>query len=485
MNIVVDPDTQRFLDEFLPLCGIPHKSGHEEAISSYLQNWAITHGLAVVRDEANNIIIEKPASPGLENAPRVLMQAHMDMVCVADDGVDYDPLRDPIIVINDGKTLKARGTSLGADDGMGVAYALCVLKDKTLTHGPLRVILTTDEEAGMTGAARLDAAHAEGDYLLNIDEEGYDTICNSSAGGAHMVVMRPVSFVAPSGAVALRVAISNLSGGHSGINISSGRGSAIRELAFLLSLARHSGMTVELAAITGGTADNAIPMAAEATVVLSAGSVDAFTEHVAQQFELFKQSNSDVDPTALFEVTPAAMPARVLAPADLQSALRFLTLVHNGVSVMSRTTPGHVVCSSSTGIVRLDEKKFEIHVLARSSQDGPFKSLLHSIEELAALTGFVLQPYTPTPGWAENPASKLVPLVCEAFTEVTGLPMHIRPTHGGLECGWFLRKNPKLDVIALGPKVTNPHCPEETLYLDTVPGVWKTLVRVLEKLAKV
>lgn len=484
MNCAVDPDTQRFLDEFLPLCAIPHKSGHEEAISVYLQNWAATRGLSVVRDEANNVIIEKPASPGLENAPRVLMQAHMDMVCVADDGVDFDPLRDPITVINDGKTLKGKGTSLGADDGMGVAYALCVLKDKTLTHGPLRVILTTDEEAGMTGAERLDPVHAQGDYLLNIDEEGYDVICNSSAGGAHMAMQRPVTFAKPSGTVALRVALSNFSGGHSGINIASGRGSAIRELAFLLASAQRAGLAPELAEITGGTADNAIPMAAAATVVLPAAAADAFRAHVAQHQALFKLSNGDVDPAALFEVTPASLPAKVLSAEDFQAGLRFLTVVHNGVSVMSRTTPGHIVCSCSTGIVRLDATHFEVHVLARSSQEGPFKAMLFSIEELAAMTGFTLQPYTPTPGWAENPHSKLVPLVCEAFTEVTGLPMHIKPTHGGLECGWFLRKNPKLDVVALGPKVTNPHCPEETLYLDTVPGVWKTIVRVLEKLAK-
>lgn len=478
------PETRAVLDEFLPMCAIPHQSGHEEALSRHLEGWAKQHGFAVVRDAANNVIIDKPASPGHEKAPRVMLQAHIDMVCVAEKGLDYDPQRDPIVTVISGNTLKAKGTSLGADNGVGAAMALCMLRDKTLVHGPLRVILTTDEEAGMSGASSLDPIHVDGTYLINIDGEDYDVVCNSCAGCAHMEFERPVSWKTPNGDTAFRLVLSGLQGGHSGIAIHEGRASAIREVAYILAAAMSAGLHIEVAALTGGIAGNAIPDSAEMTVVLPKAQVEAFRSLIEQERNDFAQAYGVIEPNAAFSLESVPCPATVLEPEHVRAAVRLITVAPNGVRSMSATTANHTESSSSMGILRLSQTMLEIHLLARSSAILHMNHFMLMGEGLAELCGFTRRPCTPTPGWAENPKSRLLPLIRETFTEVTGQPMRVCPTHGGLECGWFERKHPGLDTIAIGPRMTNPHSPEETLYLDSIPGIYKTLVKLIEKLGR-
>lgn len=477
------PEIHKVLAEFLPICAIPHQSGHEEALSRYLEGWALQRGLDVSRDAANNVIINKPASPGKEGAPVVILQAHIDMVCVAEQGLDYNPQRDPIVTVQKGNTLKARGTSLGADNGVGVAMALCVLDDPTLEHGPLRAVLTTDEEAGMSGAAALDPKHAEGAYLINIDGEDYDVLCNSCAGCAHMEFVRAITWTAPKGDAAFRLSVSGLAGGHSGIAIHEGRGSAIREVGHLLASALDSGLDIEVAALNGGIAGNAIPDSAEMLFVLPVSQSAAFRAIFDKAAAEFAVAYHGIEPNAVFALDSTLVPEKVLEKDHARAAARFLTTVPVGVRTMNRAHPGHTESSSSMGILRTREAELEIHLLARSSMPHHMTQFLTLGRGLAELCGFVMRPCEPSPGWADNPESRLLPLFLSTFTEVTGLPMTVEPTHGGLECGWFARKNPRLDMVAIGPHMTNPHSPEETLYLDTIPGIYRTLLSVIRKLA--
>ena len=263
---------EKIIENFLSLCAIPHKSHHEEKISRFLYDWAVKKGLAAVRDEEGNVIIDKAGSAGHENAPRTILQAHMDMVVVWEDGMDFDPLNDTITVINDGKTLKAKGTSLGGDDGAGVALAMSILEDETAVHGPIRAIFTVDEEDGMSGADHLDPKHLDAKYLINLDWEEFGSLCNSSAGSDMYRMHRAAEWEAASGK-AYKIAVSGLVGGHSGASIHLKLANAIRIAARTAKTALDMCPGARLAAFRGGSAHNAIP--ASCTAVITVPEKDA------------------------------------------------------------------------------------------------------------------------------------------------------------------------------------------------------------------
>ena len=286
------------LSEFLELAKVPRPSHHEERVSEYLFQWAKRHGLAVEKDNMNEIIIDKPASPGCENVPRVIFQAHMDMVCVCEEGVTYDPMNDPIKVINDGVTLTADGTSLGADDGIGVAMCLYLLQDDTLRHGPIRAIFTTNEEDGMDSIA-IDPKYLDGGYLVNLDWETLGSLCNSCAGGDFFNYSHKAEWETPIvGCKTLTISLSGLLGGHSGVGINKGHANALVSIATLLAMLRQGGVSYRVASFSGGQAKNAIPAFGTATIVLSATEEDrakAIIETFRAEFaEAFGNIESDM-----------------------------------------------------------------------------------------------------------------------------------------------------------------------------------------------
>ena len=281
-------------NQFLERAKVPRPAHHEERVSEYLFQWAKRHGLAVEKDALNEIIIDKPASPGCENVPRVIFQAHMDMVCVCEEGVSYDPLNDPIKVINDGITLTAEGTSLGADDGIGVAMCLYLLQDDTLRHGPIRAIFTTNEEDGMDSMA-IDPRYLDGDYLINLDWETLGSLCNSCAGGDYFNFSHKAEWEKPvAGCKTLTITFSNLLGGHSGVGINKGHANALVTIATLLSMLQQGGVSFRVASFGGGQAKNAIPAFGSASVAIAANDEEKARSQVECLKNTYKISKEKV-----------------------------------------------------------------------------------------------------------------------------------------------------------------------------------------------
>ena len=327
------------LSEFLELAKVPRPSHHEERVSEYLFQWAKRHGLAVEKDNMNEIIIDKPATPGCENVPRVIFQAHMDMVCVCEEGVTYDPMNDPIKVINDGVTLTADGTSLGADDGIGVAMCLYLLQDDTLRHGPIRAIFTTNEEDGMD-SMDIDPKYLDGDYLVNLDWETLGSLCNSCAGGDFFNYSHKAEWETPIvGCKTLTISLSGLLGDHSGVGINKGHANALVSIATLLAMLRQGGVSYRVVSFSGGQAKNAIPAFGTATIVLSATEEDrakAIIETFRAEFvEAFGNIESDMVFTTTFGDTA---PDRVLTGEVGYGMVGLMTTVPNNVHTMSPFT---------------------------------------------------------------------------------------------------------------------------------------------------
>ena len=472
------------LSEFYALSRIPRPSHHEEQAAEYLFQWAKQRGLSVEKDQMNEIIIDKPASPGCENAPRTIFQAHMDMVCVCEEGVDYDPLKDPIKVLNDGKVLTADGTSLGADDGIGIAMCLYLLQDDTLRHGPIRAIFTTNEEDGMDSMA-MDPKYLEGDYLVNLDWETIGSLCNSCAGGDFFNYSAPCEWEAPeAGSVGLTLSFNDLLGGHSGVGINKGHANALVSIATLLCMLRQGGVSYRLAAFSGGQAKNAIPKFASATIALpeadrekASAIIDTFR---AEFCDAFGNIETEMAFTAQFQSTP---PARVLKAALGYGLAGLMATVPNNVHTMSPFIDGLVESSANLGVLSLTEEEILFTVFARSSVAYQATQIGVICAALAEQFGFRFQSEGHVPGWAVNPNSQLTKIACEAYQHLTGEEMIVEPVHAGVECGAFAEKNPHLDMIAIGPTLLDVHTPAETCAIEDVKTTTELLVEILRRIA--
>ncbi len=472
------------LAEFGKLAAIPRQSGHEQAVSDFLRDYLSEAGFRVVQDEVGNIIADAPATAGLEKAPLTILQGHMDMVCVAEEGYDYDPQRDAIKLLRDEKYLQAEGTSLGADDGIGVAEGLYLLKNgDKFPHGPLRLIVTVDEERGMTGAIHLDKKYLEdAAFLINCDSENWDELTVGSAGNVTINFERELQPVLPTLPHAFHIGLRGLLGGHSGERIGDGRGNALRTMALALLALQKKGRT-ELASFIGGKARNAIPRFARAVLVteLSQADVQAVLE---EELQNFLEDYGGVDPGAEFTVQETEMPAQVLQGEETRQLLRLLTLLHTGVYAMSPVNPGLVETSANIGMMEMTAREVRVQFLPRSAIDQKVREFSLQAEELAALTGFKAVIGTPSPGWKENKDSRLAKIMAETFAEQNGKPMKVETIHAGLECGWHFQKNPRLDIVSIGVTTTDIHSPREKLELATVEPQVRLIMASLGKIAK-
>ena len=470
------------LDEFNYLAAIPRQSGHEQAVSDFLKKYLTDAGFAVIQDEKNNIIADKPASKGFEKAPLTILQGHMDMVCVAEEGYTFDPLKDAIKLVRGEKYLEAEGTSLGADDGIGVAEAIYIMKHAK-EHGPLRMIVTVDEEQGMTGAIHLDAAHlTDASYLINCDSENVDELTVGSAGSVNLDFTRKLTYTAAVGSSAWTIEVKGLLGGHSGERIGDGRGNALRTMAMAIAALQAKG-NVELAAFTGGKARNAIPNDAKAVIVTDLSKVDIETVLNDQQLR-FQKMYGNVDPDMVFVLTSVEKPDRVINPEDATRLVRLLTILHTGVYAMSTVIPGLVETSANLGVVTMSDGEVAVQYFPRSAVDQKLDEFRFMAQEWAELTGFTAHIGTQSPGWKENKDSKLAKIMAETFKEQNGTAMKIETIHAGLECGWHFLKNPSLDMVSIGVTTIDIHSPNEKLLLETVKTQVELIIETLHKIAK-
>ena len=471
------------LKEFIAIAAIPRPSHHEERIGAYLVEWAKKRGLAVEQDVIGDVIIDKPAASGHENAPRVIIQAHMDMVCVAAEGVAFDPLNDPIKVVNDGKTLWAQGTSLGADDGIGVALALYLLEDDTLVHGPLRVILTVNEEDGMSSIA-MPEKYLDGAYLINLDWEWLGSLCNSAAGGDFLSFTRKAEWTdANAKDCALKIVLKGLQGGHSGVSINMGRANALVCIATALSRLIEAGVPVGIADFCGGQAKNAIPAQAEATIMIPAEKERQVRELLGTYEKDFVTAFGDIETGYTLTISSEKSSAKVLRQEIGRSLVALLNTLPNNINTMSPFVKTLTESSQYLGFLKIDEKTITLEAMERSCVAYRAEELLRASRLVAEAMGFTCVHEDHVPAWAVNPHSKLVPLACEVYAEVTGDKMVVEPGHGGLECGAFFEKNPHLDMIAIGPSLTDVHSPNEACDIESVRVTAELVIEILERLA--
>lgn len=470
------------LAEFKHLAAIPRKSGHEQAVSDFLKKYLADAGFAVIQDEKNNIIADKPASKGFEKTPLTILQGHMDMVCVAEEGYAFDPLKDAIKLVRGEKYLEAEGTSLGADDGIGVAEAIYIMKNAR-DHGPLRMIVTVDEEQGMTGAINLDASHlADASYLINCDSENVDELTVGSAGSVNLDFTRKLTYKAAAGSAAWTIEVKGLLGGHSGERIGDGRGNALRTMAMAVAALQAKG-SVELAAFTGGKARNAIPNDAKAVIVTDLVKAD-IEAVLNDQRVRFQKMYGNVDPDMVFVLTSVEKPAQVIAAEDTKRLIRLLTILHTGVYAMSTVIPGLVETSANLGVVTMDGGEVAVQYFPRSAVDQKLDEFRFMAEEWAELTGFTAHIGTQSPGWKENKDSKLAKIMAETFKEQNGSEMKVETIHAGLECGWHFLKNPNLDMVSIGVTTIDIHSPNEKLLLETVKPQVDLIIETIHKIAK-
>jgi dipeptidase D len=470
---------------FATLCAIPRSSLHEAALRTHLVEWAQARGIAAIVDEAGNLLLKKPASPRCEAMPGVILQGHLDMVCQANAGTQHDFERDAINAqVRDG-WVAAEGTTLGADNGIGVALALAALEEPGLIHPPLEVLLTVNEESGMDGARGLAAGTLQGKTLINLDTEEWGHFYLGCAGGVDVEVRHDCEQQAlPPDCVILRFDVSGLRGGHSGIDINLGHGNAIKLLAEALrDLSAHTDL--RLIELNGGTARNAIPREAFAVCALPVAAALNIDEWVEHRHEAWQQRFAATDANVSFMCKVDEMPVgQAIHQAERDRVLTFLDVAANGVSQMSDDFPGVVDTSDNLGVARLTQGAFHATFKVRSLHDGRADVLAEKLISHAAVYALHAWKDGMYPGWTPNPSSGLLALCQQVYTAQFGQPASLQVIHAGLECGLLAASHPQLDMISFGPDIRGAHAPGEKVEIASVARCWQLLKAVLQALAQ-
>ena len=467
---------------FAQICAIPHPSKHEQALSQHIQAWARDKGLSVQEDKVGNLIIKKPATAGMENRKTVVIQAHLDMVPQKNSDKVHDFTTDPIEAYIDGDWVKANGTTLGADNGIGMASALAILGSSDIKHGPLEVLLTIDEEAGMTGAFGVEPGMLDAEILINTDSEQEGEIYMGCAGGVDAEFSVPVQWQAPaSGVVAMRLNISGLKGGHSGVNIHLGRGNANKLLArFLADYGQD--LQLSVAAFNGGSLRNAIPREAAVSLTVPAVKRAQLQQKVADFEALIKLELAAVEPALKLSLSETPLPAQVLNANTQRCLVNLLNVCPNGVMRMSDDIAGVVETSLNMGVITTTDNGVQVLCLIRSLIDSGREQTESMLSSLAQLAGVSVKFSGAYPGWKPNPDSPVMAIVNQTYQDIYHKEPVIMVIHAGLECGLFKKPYPQMDMVSIGPTIRFPHGPDEMVNITTVGQYWQLLLAVLERI---
>lgn len=481
-NTTYIPSSDEVFQLFKRLNNVPRPSWHEEKVADFLCAFADSLHLDYSRDAHNCVVIRKPATPGYENATPVVVLNHCDMVCVAEKGKAFDPLNDAIVSYEDNGWLKARGTSLGADNGIGLCMALAVLQDDSIVHGPLEVIATTNEEDGMTGAANLAPDFIKGRKVINLDSEDYDTITVGSAGAYLQFTTLPFTLQpVPEDYTFFRLNINGGLGGHSGVDINKGRANANKIICSILDDLNNM-LGVVLSEINGGEANNSIAVNAEAVVGVKSSQKELFVQCVDSYFCAIKSEYMTTDGALAFQLAETAAPAQIITKKTTDALLRSVNVMPYGALKMSDTLPNTVETSNNTGMVKTKENEFFISNYSRSFIDADVVRLGQEIKDIFDGIGATTIVIMSAPAWQSDPSSQFIRMTEQIFQQLLGFRPSRIAMHFALEAGYFVQKYPDIEIVSIGPKIIEPHSITERVDISTIDNIWKVFIELLSQL---
>lgn len=464
---------------FDEVCQVPRPSKKEEKIRAYLLDFAKKHNLEAKTDEAGNVLIKKAASAGMENLKTVILQSHIDMVCEKNKDTEHNFETDPIQTYIDGEWLRAKGTTLGADNGIGVATELAVLASDDIKHGPIECLFTVDEETGLTGAFALKEGFMNGDILLNLDSEDDGELFIGCAGGANTTAIYPFpTEKAPQGWFFFRVSVNGLTGGHSGDDISKNRANANKLLnRFLVQTMQKYGM--RLADIEGGNLHNAIPREAHALCAVPMEYKEAVRVDLNIFISEIENEYSVTEPNLAMDLESEAPVEYVMEQKAMERFLLSIYAVHHGVYAMSQDIPGLVETSSNLASIKVCDGTIKVVTSQRSSILSSRKDMSQMVSAAFILGGATVTTGEGYPGWKPNPSSEILKIAVESYKKLFGVEPKVKAIHAGLECGLFLQKYPSLDMVSFGPTLRGVHSPDERMLIPTVEKFWNHLLDIL------
>ena len=463
---------------FEKLCSIPHGSGNTKAISDYLVSFAQEQGIRYIQDELNNVIFFQEGTCGLEDRPAVILQGHMDMVCEKDEDCPIDMQTQGLDVTHDGSYVFARGTTLGGDNGIAVAYAMALLADKTIAHPPLEVIITVDEETGMDGAAGIDLTMLKGRTMLNMDSEEEGIFTVSCAGGAGAILTIPAPR-RPVYGPCIRLTVDGLQGGHSGVEIHKNRANANKVMGELLGRIQAI-MPICLTSFAGGAKDNAIPRSCQAMLVTLGMNPERIND-IVDELQREIRERYDEPEAVITGDNVEALGGNAVSAEQTAKIVSLLCAAPNGVQAMSQDIDGLVQTSLNLGIARLEEDMI-LHFSVRSSVEAEKKALVEKLHELCDFHGGSFLMTGEYPAWEYRPESPLRDTMIRVYREMTGKEAQVVAIHAGLECGLLGQKLPGLDCVSIGPEMHDIHTSREKLGIASVGRTWEFLLNVLKEL---
>lgn len=484
MSDIKNLQPQAIWKNFYLLTQVPRPSGHLEKIQKFLLDWAKEKGIEAILDEAGNVLMRKPATPGMEDCKVVTLQGHMDMVPQKSPESAHNFETDPIEAYIDGDWVRAKNTTLGADDGMAVATIMAIMEANDIQHGPLEGFITADEESTMGGVNDMSTDLLKGDILLNLDNETEGEMMIGSAGGVNLTATLEYKEVEVDAAdAAVKVSLGGLLGGHSGLEINEGRGNANKMMARFVQDA-IANFDACLASWQGGNMRNAIPREAEVVLTLPKENVEALKEVVEEWRATFTGEYEAIEKGLTFEVEDVALPAMIV-PAEVQDNLvNALCGCHNGVMRFIPEVPSIVETSSNLAIVEIAGGKAMFKVLVRSSRDSMRECCAETLESIFAMAGMRVELDGAYPAWQPNPKSEIVELMRNVYRDLFNAENKVQVIHAGLECGVIGAKYPKMDMVSFGPTMRSPHTPNERCYIPSVEKYWQFVLTTLARTPK-
>ena len=482
MSVIENLEPKLVWKHFDDIRKIPRCSKHEEKIREHILDFAKKHNLKVKTDKTGNVVIIKPGTPGMENKTTVILQGHMDMVCEKNSDVEFDFSKDPINLKLNGDILTADGTTLGADNGIGLAISMAILEDNTLKHGPIEALFTVDEETGLTGAFAMESDMLTGKILLNLDSEDFGVITVGCAGGGDSQIKLPFKTQPINGNLeSLTIKVSGLRGGHSGVDIHEQRGNAVKILTRMLWKAKDD-FKFYITEIKGGDKHNAIPREAYAKISVDKSEKDKFVSMLKNEEKFILEEIKPIDPKFKADVVNIDKLHSTLADESQNKLLNLLHGLPHGVDKMNYDIPTLVETSTNLATISFNDSDIAIGMSTRSSIKSALQDFRDRIRATAELSGAKVEEDTPYPGWKPNLDSKILDLSKKIFKDMYNEEPTVEAIHAGLECGIIGEKFPGMDMISIGPTIKYPHSPEEQVHVSTVDKFYKYVLKLLENI---